>query len=116
MCLCFISYYKYILQILDDIYGRFGHLLTSFDLFDKQLFAAAIQACVAPLATCAVFSLCNSRGVPYPLIVIMHLPISLDFNQCTPFILLTDDLINCTKKWKRVSEEVDEWVVISQTT
>ena len=24
-------------------------------------------------------------------------PISLDFNQCTPFILLTDDLINCTK-------------------
>ena len=24
-------------------------------------------------------------------------PISLDFSQCTPFILLTDDLINCTK-------------------
>ena len=44
-----------------------------------------------------VLSLCNSSGVPYPLIVIMHPPISLDFNQNTPFILLTDDLINFFK-------------------
>ena len=60
--------YKFILQVLDDVYSRFSHLLTDFDLvwLDKQQFAEAIQACGAPLNTCIGFVDGTTRAIARP--------------------------------------------------
>ena len=45
------------LQVLDDVYSRFSHLLTDLDLvwLDKQQFAFPIEGRGAPLTTCIGF-------------------------------------------------------------
>ena len=47
------------------------------------------------IMSCSLYAILGGAVPPY---CYNAPPVSLDFNQCTPFILLTDDLINYTKR------------------
>lgn len=57
-----------ILQVVNDIYRRFSHLLTDFDLawFDDQTFAYAVHNKGTPLQQCIGFIDGTVRPIPRP--------------------------------------------------